>query len=686
MLKQYPRLMKASALSALASFFFASLHAAPASAYNYRTHSRIAELAVHAMRTAPAPPRVALPPVGENIDEWNAYLTAVHAAPDRLAQLKTGIPNELDANTFAVVPGDSTAEKESFPYSYSTCQLPAAGEPRDLKRLKEIRIMDLNYFPERHSPCGLTPAEVPSLRRQMPAGASQAEVTTRVTELVLGWHAAGVDDHLGDAVLWVRPTLVGPAGAAFEAASLVFEYGVGTILLPFALIACGFKAIFGSGCHPKHAIDSSYALARQYNVVDEIQGAIPGVGNIRDDNFTGLWHFESVDAGVNRYNSTRGMWYPGAGPSYPGAVDVGIAAAGEIAGLSLNAYSANGPTNYGGFDQVHRTKPQWQAHTIATLEWSPLHNLAAYGWSVFKNDPTNASGLGWPLHAIGDACEPHHVTSTSSWGHRTYEEYVADHEQDFMPSVFLYDTRNSNGFFDPVAQTALDDQLTAALYAGFRWWKQFNRTEDMAALIHDLALETRQKVGAQGDWPFRDNPSVVYFEGEARKKEAIESYGQAQIVPHLDDAQGLLTTSIGAAIAMLAVAAKKIPDVVPVNLACPAGQAFGFEDITVTVPGDCPYCDPTLEVCPVCPDVVVPENKAGCTAGPSNAQPLSLDDAGVATMTSEATGGASGGGGSSGGSGGNNGSCGTLSTCSVNAPCTGSNESCDAAGCCEVVK
>lgn len=194
--------------------------------------------------------------------------------------------------------------------------------------------------------------------------------------------------------------------------------------LPFALVI--------TGCD----IDTSHEFARQYNPVDEIQGAIPGVGDMRSDTFTGLWHFEAVDADINRFNSTRGMWYPGAGPSYPGAFDVTIMAGTQVAGLALNAFESDGPTHYGDFDRIHRTGAMWQSHSIGMLEFSPLHNLAAYGWSLFQADPTDAVGLGWPLHAVGDACEPHHVTSTSAWGHRPYEDFIGGNDENFMPRAF----------------------------------------------------------------------------------------------------------------------------------------------------------------------------------------------------------------------------------------------------------
>jgi len=46
---------------------------------------------------------------------------------------------------------------------------------------------------------------------------------------------------------------------------------------------------------------------------------------------------------------------------------------------------------------------------------------------------SDAKGLAWPLHAIGDVCAPHHVVGTTSWGHRPFEEIVDHHEPSFIP-------------------------------------------------------------------------------------------------------------------------------------------------------------------------------------------------------------------------------------------------------------
>jgi hypothetical protein len=551
-------------------------------------------------------PPLVLPPNGEAA-AWAEYLAAVRAAPAKLAQLKTGLPTSTVDGGFNPIPGDSD-DTTGYPYSAkspATCSL-FNNEKRDLNRLNDFRIIDLDYFPKRKAePCGLLKPEDDADRAlgSVRTPARPDLVTERVTELVLGWHAGGVDDHLNDTALWVRPTLVGLYGLYFEAASWVWEVGVGTILLPFALLWSLFS---GNDIN----LDSSYALARQYNPVDEIQGAIPGVGDIRSDDYTGLWHFESVDAGVHRFNDTRGMWYPGAGPDHPGALDVAILAFTQATGLSLNAHISEGPSNYGGLDRTHRTWPQWQAHSVGMLEWSPLHNLAAYGWNRFKSDPSNAVGLGWPLHAIGDASEPHHVTSTTAWGHVPYEKWVNGNLDVYMPSGF-----DKSATVD--TQDKMNAQLADSLVAGFRWWKQFKNGENMATLIHDLAADTRAQIRAEGDWPYKDSYSTREKLWEAAQAAAIADYGSEVMKTHEADITRLLNNGVGAAIAVLTIASQKVKAASRATLECPNNGSFIFEQHTKRVQPargpayDAPYTVPTCGPAPA----ALPANPTPASVG-----------------------------------------------------------------------
>jgi len=589
------------------TFTLTALQTPAAQAYNYGTHSRIAELAVRAMRVNET--NIPVAPPGVDPADFEVYYRAVLAAPDSLKMLYTGLQTSLAQSDTGLIPLGSDAP---YPFSHDdsgSCPL-LPGETRNLNALDNFQIKDLNCYPERTADqCGLS---IPDTDPTITNLASQGRpVADRSLELLMGWHAGSVDDHVNDTVLWIRPTLVGWYGVYFEAASLAVEVVGGAILLPFV---CLYEAIFGGGCHA----GDSFALSQKYNPVDFVQGLIPGVGDTRGATYTGLWHFEAVNASINRFNDTRGMWYPGAGPSYPGAFDVVIGAGSQLIGLSLDAIASDGDNNFGQYDKVGRLFPEWQAHTIGMLEFSPLHNLAKYGWDKFVSSGfEDAAGLAWPLHAIGDACEPHHVVGSSAWGHRPYEEYIDHQPQLFLPPSDLGTPA------DPVTSAAGKAQLTRALVGGYRWWKQFHSGEDIAGLVHQLAVETRASVSATGDWPYQDDDSTIW---EFSNADGEKDLGQDVFPQHLGDAQALLENAISAAIAVLTEASSRIPAQVPArNINCPAGQSYVISE----------------------PNHVTGDSTPGCSETPSTSSAALIDlrDAGIVSLSQQDAGATSSGGG-----------------------------------------
>jgi hypothetical protein len=600
--------VKATGLAMVGVFTLAVLHPSRAHAYNYPTHSRIAEFAVRAMR----PSEVGTPtaPAGEEA-LFGQYLAAVKAAPARLGLMRTGFPKDPAVGGFSPLPFDGPGTTD-FPYPSTNADqcFVSPTETKDLTKVGSFRIQDLDYFPnEWAKPCGLTwPADDPD-RQEGRA------VSDRVLELVLGWHAGSIDDHMNDSVLWVRPTMVGLLGLSFEAASKIWQLGVGAILLPFV---CLYEAIFGDGCN----LGDSFTLAQKYNPVDYIQGTIPGIGDIRGDTYTGLWHFEDVDASIHVYNSTRGMWYPGAGPSHPGVIDVVVGAGAQATGLSLNALASDGDDHYGQYDETGRGFPEWQAHTIGMTEFSPLHNLARYGWDKFNaSGGTDSSALAWPLHAIGDACEPQHVVGSTAWGHRPYEDVIDNQGKCFLPrstlQVNLLDGSTYAG--DGLGK----DQLTRALGIGYHFWKNFNNSgQNMAQFIHDLAVESRSAISAKGDWPYRDGDSTqyVFSQSGANKslRKALFPGDEAScnsgnpLGGNFADGQALLEKAVGAAIAVLTVAATKVPDVTRGSIDCPSGQTFAIASDIEEVPADPDNGTPAY---------TVDNTPAGCGLTPANPPP-----------------------------------------------------------------
>jgi len=248
----------------------------------------------------------------------------------------------------------------------------------------------------------------------------------------LGWHAQSIDARVDDTVLWFRPTnaeIFGFGALQKELANRVIDLGLGAALIPFVCLAQWFS---GDSCDADDAFD----LATQINPITLFEGTFPGLGAIRSLDLVGVWHFINVGALDHRYNDVRGMLYEQAGPTYPGVIDVAIMAGADVVGLSLNAHNSQGRALYGRFDRLERTTGQWQAHALGHIEFSPVDNLARNGWDAYVANPTTALPLSWPLHAIGDAAAPQHVTGTTGWGHRPFEDAVDNKRSLLLPARF----------------------------------------------------------------------------------------------------------------------------------------------------------------------------------------------------------------------------------------------------------
>jgi hypothetical protein len=541
--------------------------AASAHAYNWETHSLMAEDAVIVMRETPAD---ATPPAGVDAAEWEAFIAGVKDTPDRLSVLRVGLPDELPNSSILDEPFPGGGE-ETYPFANPdpfnlAPPVPCPVAPYlNLEHIDEFRIVDFPYIPRRTAgPCGLSYPVQPDL----------------ILGKVLGWHGGGVDDHLNDTVLWFKPTNAAGASVVKETASQALTLGLGAVLLPFV---CAYDAIFGDGCDPDHAFD----LAEQYNPVDYIDGWLPGFGTVRDEMFTGMWHFIDVDADQNRFNDIRGLYYPQAGPDYPGVMDVAIMASADLSGLSLNAGKSDGDDLYGEFDEISRGDPRWQAVNVGHLEFSPLDNLAAYGWNLYGDDGyMSARGLGWPLHAIGDAVAPHHVVGSSSWGHRPYEDFVDSREGTLLRP---------------------DDeaQRRAILERGFEQWRVLKSHGDIQRFIEDLAFFTLDYVRGNGDWAYKDFTSFNYLMGGQTKTDAILEFH-----PHKAEIEHLLEEGAAATLAFLVVAGE---------LAVDPGRSDSI---------DCP------------PDTHY-EPKEGCLAGPpvGPTTPVDLDVCATPECASQSDGG-----------------------------------------------
>lgn len=600
----------------------ASASARPAHAYNWLTHRQLVFEAVEVMRSGLTPP----PPAGVSTQEWTEYLGAVQHAPARLEQMTTGLPNNTAVDFTGAASPTSAFPSQAFPYDATTdlaanksrlCAVHAS-EPRNLDLVGSMPIKNLEGYDVRRnaSPCGLEPRLRPG-----PQPGQQIPDPSVTLPAVLGWHAGSVDDHAGDSVFWSRPTHAGFWGPAVEAASRTAAIAGGALVAPFK---CLYDLFSSGSCD----LQGGYDLGKKYNPVDYATGWIPGVGSRSDGTTSTVWHFQHVDGPNARFNETRGLFYEHAGPTFPSPVDLAILVGSDLAGVSINPWESQGIALYGSLDEVTRGKVVWGAHTIGHTEFSPLDKMALRGWLQFAADGrSKATGLAWPLHAIGDAAAPHHVAGTTGWGHRAYENFVEHNYADLLAT----------------GDVAKQQRI---LIAGFRWWKELqDSNSDISAFVKSVARETRTR---------SDDHNAAFYQ-EAREEDTAH-YGSAEtralVIPMVEHASAA-TLGMLAHVAIRVVEPSNIPD-----FKCASGTSYA------PVVG----CVPTPPTAPPSPAVSVVPISSACGAGAGGCS------------------GAGGGGGSAGGAGasGAGGAGCSVAACGSDSDCVlaGAGNRCTGA-CCE---
>src|SRR5262249_30235191 len=153
-------------------------------------------------------------------------------------------------------------------------------------------------------------------------------------------------------------------------------------------------------------------------------------------------------------------------------------------------------------------RPEWELAPMGHIVFSPVDNLGLYGWKGFVEDPSAhvAKSLGWPLHAIGDSVAPHHVTGTTGYGHRPYEDSA---EQNW--NRILYQDLATI----PEVRVAQYQQLRRIIEHGFAYWQIMNDLRAshpggplqavpirsfVTRIAQDTYVETTEPDGSP-DWP-----------------------------------------------------------------------------------------------------------------------------------------------------------------------------------------
>jgi len=507
------RRMAVRLVSAVTLFAY-TLTTLDAEAHNNETHQAIVNQAWQTMRAGtrsnllghikwatPTPPAVA-PDVSQPGDcalpasdpknlcgktvspqEWTAFLTDIQVARHELS----GILTEL--------PGDST-NIGCLGYS-PTQRLGAFARPVTSQHMVDS---------EKHEPrlaCdfGGNPA------RGLFADFEAPDDGAGNQGLILGWHAQHRDDDQADTAIDVTLPVV---GQILELATAIYELALAAVFLPFLCLASIFT---GGDCS-----DKSQRLADDLDPVDYLKGILPGWRNAdASENGRTLWHFINVQGGglANEYDDNQGMYQVEAGPNQmQSGVDHAIVLAGDLLFLTLDASNSAGTERYEitsdetsfGNPSSDRGEVRWQMEAFPHTAFSPLDNFAYYGdmgrpdghpGSATRGKPAQ---MGWPLHAIGDASVPMHVTGTSGWGHRPYEDAVTTDWR-----IHVFQECRAGDPCDPTLPSPDADflklnqlkQAHRVLQRGFRWLTYLRSHPDIRDFITQIAKDTLSASMAQ---------------------------------------------------------------------------------------------------------------------------------------------------------------------------------------------
>ena len=354
-------------------------------------------------------------------------------------------------------------------------------------------------------------------------GAEDEGLTGNAIAVAIGEEAEKPDDNIDDTHLFVKLGSTGAGGAAAKAGDEAAKAGIEAALIPIACLCDCFASLFGLGGDAcDECVDHAKDLANEVPTPGDIANTLPGLGDITSGEFTGLWHFVNIAPGLpNTYDDHQGMLYEVSGPHQnPGGIDLLIMAGTDIAGLSVNPAKSNGVKHYEipvpgdefpDGDEYHgssvRGADDWQKYPMAHIPFSPVDNLALYGWNRFRTQGHKIADLGYPLHALGDATVPTHVVGTTSWGHRPYEDAES----------LLYQAGKLTFDRERVLQKALvyRQQILA--------WRSKGHPGDVPVrfLVRELARHTREYALAKeqetylatptSPWPFNDVASLIYL-------------------------------------------------------------------------------------------------------------------------------------------------------------------------------
>ncbi len=391
-----------SSLMLMAGTLLAAPSAAAWGGRSHRFATRAVITTMHDVKVALAQGQNIPPPSGVDQSSWHDYLATVSQAYDKLMKLQTHVAARVKENSLF---GDGEECPAASNPSY--CK---QVDPRDVMSKMGVMTMEEFQYVLETGPSFCTCTEFS--RRD-----TGKEYRTLAS--ILGVHVQDVDYRDDDTATMISPVNIDIYGSMYvykQAETALYEYFGGAVLLPVLCIG----SLFGlSDCD----FDDARELGKKAKPTEIARRVLPTIPCDFDEATT-LWHFMDMVGGEGEYNDIAGMYYPSAGPSgVPGALDVAIFAATELAGITVDYDQSFGTHYFAKYDDKKRDRDEWEEVTVALTEFSPMSSMAEYGFRYFR-ETSRIEDLAIPLHNLGDAAEPHHLASTTGWGHVAFEDEI----------------------------------------------------------------------------------------------------------------------------------------------------------------------------------------------------------------------------------------------------------------------
>ena len=506
-------------------------------AHNKPVHQDITDLAYHVMLAVKSGTVNPPPPPGVSAAEWTSFLNTMKQVPDRYKTRPTALPNSVmgscsQAPFYIDSSWAATKPAGSIPYAVSTDFIVG-------------------------SDCGIRYGYEPGgFYNSVNAAGAFTNARWDYTGTVIGFWAASVDDEFDDTHLWHKPNLAGGQGNVWDTVNDVGNMAIAPVIFPFV---CMWELLQGN----LDCLGATADAADEANKMDDLNGLIPGVGDISGEDYVGMWHhIKMLGAASDEFDDIQGMLLEDAGAwNEIDPFDLLMLTGADAAGIAVNYGDSKGPKRYqvtgandGMADTQTRSEGEWQFLTIAHTPFEPIDNLALYGWKIFRDEaPHSLKYLGWPMHALQDAAVPQHVAGTAAWGHRPFEEA---YQRTWARLRYLADASA------PADENAQRAQAAGILSEAFHYykfiqqWRSSHPSQPKDIPIRELVTRVAQKTAdyamnrqSSYDWPYN---TIISTNFAGNPESAIPYYTSNP--NHVMLNQPLINSGTGATLAFLMAA------------------------------------------------------------------------------------------------------------------------------------